>query len=206
MADLSRFAELNKRKASFDERAAVVRQMFPDEAILMDANPSKECEEAWSKRFDREPELMGRILRDIVKIDQLVPGKPGPRPGLDSVRAGPEVDRLIGRDYLDRPYSVLNFAESLSLLAGDMTMTKLGRKAGIPRSQVHRLIRGEAMPTRQMIEQVAKAFGKQPSWFLEYRIGTVASVLVNQLMHNPESSIRGFEIMAHLGLVGGQRG
>lgn len=182
--DLSAFAD--KRKISWDERLELIKRVFPS------------CDNMdWKKAFDRDIDLAGRIVKDIIKADQATPGRPGPRPALDTARATPMVDRLLGRDPNERPYTVLPFDEAFTMLVGDHSLRQVSRKVGLAHVTVHRLIRGEIVPTGEMMERIAEAFGKRPSYFLEYRIGAIAASVMQKLVGSPEKTIRAYEALWH---------
>jgi hypothetical protein len=174
----------------WDERNALIRRTFASGALM-----DPEAELAWRKAFDRDPELMGRILKDILKAEQAAPGRPGPRPALDAARAEPLVDSWLGRDYADRPYATLPFGEAFALLTNGRSLRNVSRMVDIPRMTVHRLMRGELTPTAEMMVKIAQTFNKQPSYFVEWRIGAVASAMVEHLTNRPERSVRAYETL-----------
>src|SRR5688500_1790328 len=157
--DLSVFQEANKNKIPLQERQKLIAEKFPD---TKDFN--------WKKAFDNDLDLFARIIRDILKLDQAQPGRPGPRPSIDY---GDGVRRL--RQFMGQDYALLPFHEAFRILAGDRSVRSLASKLGIDRNQVHRLLTGKVYPGLYDIEVVAKAFGKHPSYFLEYRIQYIAN-------------------------------
>jgi transcriptional regulator with XRE-family HTH domain len=178
-------------RLSWDERLKLIQQQFASAPLMGDE--SDETQKAWVKAFGRDPDLMGRILRDVLKADQAVPGRPGPRPALNAVKAEPVVDEWLGRDPLLRPYTLMPFQEAFTMLAGDRSLTAVARKCGLPRSQVHRLLRGEIQPTKEMMVKIAEGFGKAPSYFIEFRIGMIASAMIRRLSDSPERSVKVWE-------------
>jgi transcriptional regulator with XRE-family HTH domain len=169
----------------WDDRLALIVRVFP-------AGPLDE-ENGWGRVLDRDPELMGRILRDILKARQANSGRPGPRPALDMAKAQPIVDTWLGRDPLAAPYTLLPFGDALVLLAQGRSMRHVARLVDMPRTIVHRLMRGEIKPSSEMIVKVSQAFGKKPSYFVEWRIGVIASTIVDALTAMPERSVRAYE-------------
>lgn len=166
------------------ERKDKIHEVFPSTASLN-----------WEKAFDRDPDILGRMLRDILKLDQLVPGRPGPRKTLDQNKAQPELDRMMGKDPTERPYSLLPFSATLRLLLGKRSMRSAQSKLGLSKSKIHRFLTDEAEPTAGEIELIAKAFGKAPSYFLEYRVRSITSSIHQALEAAPESSIPLYEKM-----------
>lgn len=178
---------------SWDERFKLIKRTFSSGALMEAEGP--ECEAAWNRAFDREPELLGRIVRDILKSGQAVPGRPGPRPALDNARAQPVVDAWMGLDPTVRPYCMLPFGEALRLLAGERSIRSVANLTGIPRMTLHKLLTGQITPTSDMMLKAGRGFKKEPSFFLEWRVGAVASAIVNKLMSAPERSVPSYEAL-----------
>lgn len=169
---------------SWDDRLALIKHAFPH-------GPHAGLD--WKVAFDRDVDLAGRILRDVLKADQAVPGRPGPRPALDVSRAEPTVDEWMGKDPTARPYSMLPFCAAFKLLIGDHSLRQVERRAKMSRNQLARLLHGDIQPTGEQMEAIAAAFGKKASWFVEYRIGSVAAAIVHKLTTNPEGSVKAYE-------------
>lgn len=188
--DISEF----NRKMSWDDRQALIRKRFPAGKNLSGAE-SPETQAAWKRAFDHDIDLAGRILREVLRVDQATPGRLGPRLALDASRAQPLVDEWLGRDPLARPYTTLPFAEALTKLAGTRSLRHLSTKVTISPSQVRRLLRAEVTPSGKEMETIAGAFGKDASYFLEYRVGAIAAHIMHSLVGQPEHSIRYYEAM-----------
>lgn len=171
---------------STQERRRLLAEKFPSTKGL-----------DWREVFDNDTDLLGHLLRDILKLDMAIPGQAGRRPGLDEKEATPSLDKMLGRDYCERPYSLLDFGKTLTLLVGKLSLRTLEFKVGIPRSQLHRLLQGTAKPSLAEMEQVAKAFGKEPSFFFEFRVLTIANVIHNELTDDPEVTVRVYEKLWH---------
>ena len=171
---------------SWDDRLALIVRVFPAE-LLDDETVG------WGRALERDPELMGRILRDILKARQANSTRPGPRPALDVAKAQPIVDGWLGRNPRDAPYSLLGFGDAFVLLADGRSVRQVARMVDLPRVTVHRLMRGEIKPSSEMMVRVAQAFSKQPSFFVEWRIGVIAGAVVDNLTAMPERSVRAYE-------------
>ena len=178
---------LNQQHASWDERLKIIHRLFPSTDRL-----------DWKRAFDADITLMGRILRDIAKTDQPPQNRPGPRPGLDPYGPQPLVDSWVGTENGNRPYTVLPFADAFRQLAAGRSRTSLARMVGLDRVMVHRLLAATVAPTGEIMEKVAAAFGKRPSYFLEYRLGFISQVIFNSLATSPEKSIRLYEQVVSL--------
>lgn len=185
--DFTPFAD----KMPWDERFALIKRSFRSADLM--AAESPECEASWRKAFDRDDSLLFQIVKDIFKSDQAQPGRPGPRPALDVAKTQPKLDALLGRDYADRPYALLPFPQAFSALVGKRTVRHVSTITGLPKSQVFRLLKGEITPTSEVMVRVAQGFKKKPSFFLEWRIGAVASAIVSKLSAAPEKSIPTYE-------------
>lgn len=163
----------NSGKMPWTERKKLIHEQFPSTVNLN-----------WKKAFDKDVDLFTAILRDVLKVDQDSGGRPGPRPVLPHADAVRSYRRLMGDDF-----STLPFAETFGLLIGTRSVRAVAHKTGLSRSQVHRLRRGEADPDLFEMEQVARGFGKQPSYFLEYRTAYIAGALLSRMEGLPESTI-----------------
>lgn len=191
MSQTSEEAEAEKQKKllvftgpmNSKERRSKIYEVFPSTASLN-----------WKKALDNDPDILGRMLRDILKLDQLVPGRPGTR-SLDQTRAEPTLDRMMGRDPTERPYSLLPFNEAFRLLLGKRSMRSAQAKFGLSKSKIHRFLNGTADPTAVEMETIASALGKAPSFFLEYRVRSITSSIHQSLQDLPEESIPLYEKM-----------
>jgi Helix-turn-helix len=177
-------------KMSWDERLDLIRKTFPSTH-----GATYGGETWWKKAFDADKKFMGGILRDVLKSEQAVPGRPGPRPALDVPRALPSIDRLMGKDPTNRPYCLLPFVEAMALLINGRSLRTVARRTDLSTTQLHRLLSGEIAPTGEAMERIARGFNKNPSWFLEYRVGSIAAALVSSLTEAPDKSIGPYEAL-----------
>ena len=177
--DISVFDDPN---LSADERKRLIGERFPSTKSLN-----------WERAFSNNIELLGRVLQDILKVDVVSAGRPGPRPNLDRTRAEPQLERLLGKDPADHPYTVLPFPEALRILIGDRSLAAAARKLGVSKTNVHRWLSGAAVPSQEQMERIAAAFAKQPSYFPEYRANKIAGAVGEHLVVDPEVSIRVYE-------------
>jgi hypothetical protein len=179
----------------WDERVALINRTFPSAPLM--GPESNYTEHMWRLAFDRDPELLGRILKDILRADQSADGKgrPGPRPQLDAARARPVVDKWIDHDPRTLPYTNLPFGEAFTMLADGRSSRHVASMTGIPRMTVFRLMKGEITPNSEMLLKAAQGFKKQPSFFVEWRIGVVASAIMGALAESPDKSVRAYETL-----------
>lgn len=178
--ELQPFIELNEKekaagkKLPWKERYSIIREHFP----VVDQID-------WVKAF-KDTDLYGRLWRDILRVDQANEENAGqgPRPALDPARARERLRQLMGEDY-----SYLPFQESFTILAGDRSVRHLASKVGLGRHLTWNLKNGISEPDLYTMEIVARAFGKDPSYFLEYRIAFVIGAMASRMEQAPEMTV-----------------
>lgn len=172
--DLSMFGKRGVgRKMTWADRKKLIEQEFPSTKSL-----------DWKRAFDADIDLFGRIIRDILKIGDNQPGRPGPRPQLDEETAAQRFRELMGDDY-----TVLPFADAFRALAGDRSIRHVATKTGLDRNAVDRLMKGTIQPDAYQMEKVAAGFGRDPSYFLEYRMLFISAALLDKMASSPESTV-----------------
>lgn len=166
-------AKLEGRRFPWAERAELIKKQFPS------------CRDAeWVRHFDKDPDKLAELIRDLLKIDQQVPGKSGPRPSPEFAPGLELIRRMKGEDF-----STLPFYQTFAILAHGLSLTQIARKTKLSRSQAHRLLKAEADPSAVEMEAVAVAFKKEPSFFLEWRAAYITASLASQLDASPEIAI-----------------
>lgn len=168
----------NRKRVNWDDRTAMVSEVFPSAV-----RPN------WSNILG-DITVFGRVMRDVLKADQVEPGRAGPRPPLDYDRGVQSLRRFAGDDY-----SALPFREAVAALIGDDSRTKVSRKTGIERTRCHRLLAGTVTPEVGELEAFARAYRKRPEFFAEYRIHIIIERLHEKLMAEPESSVMMYKRM-----------
>lgn len=138
----------------------------------------------WDQAFQNDLDLMGRIIRDILKHEHAEPGHSGPRPALDRDTAKQKLAQIMGMDY-----SLEKFPLALATLSSGRSIRHIATKTGLNRNTVHRLLKGDVFPDPWTMEVVAKAFNRHPSFFLEYRIDSLMAALESQMQLAPELTI-----------------
>lgn len=134
----------------------------------------------WSSALKKDPDLFARILGDVLKAEGRG-STPGKRPNLDRDQAYDQFKKFSLEDF-----SEYNFLKAFNSLASGRSVRNIANKTGLGKSYVHRLLKGEVEPTFYAMEQIAKGFNKQPSYFLEYRIAHVLYSMETMLSSNPE--------------------
>jgi transcriptional regulator with XRE-family HTH domain len=160
------------RRLSWDERVALIYDHFPG------------CKNPNWNAILADMDTLGEVVRDILRLEQATPGKSGPRPSPDVTEGMKSIRKLNGDDH-----SVLRFHEAFKVLAGNRSERHLATKIGLSRTQIQRLLHGECDPSPQEISQIAKAFGKEPSYFLEFRTAFIMAALGARLEMAPEATI-----------------
>lgn len=171
--ELSRFENATQDRIPWEKRAQIILNQFDSVSKL-----------SWRKAFRSDIDLFGRLVKDVLKLDQAQPGRPGPRPALDYDQG---VARL--RQYMGTDYAVEPFRDAYRHLANGRSIRAMARKTGLSKNHVHRLTTGELEPDAYALREIAKAFDKSPSYFAEWRAMWVANAIVDRLVDNPEASI-----------------
>jgi hypothetical protein len=139
----------------------------------------------WQRAFREDTQLFADIYRGILGLEGARTHTWGPRP-LPSV--GDAQDRI--RQWQGEDYTLLPFPAALRQLAGRMGEFKIAKLTGIHRSTIHRLLVGELQADPYTLVTVARAFNKQPGYFLEYRVMVIFNALWERMRdYAPESSI-----------------
>lgn len=160
------------RRLVWTERVELIYQHFP------------KCRDADWNVVLSDLDSLGEVVRDILRLEQAEPGKSGPRPAPQVGQGMKSIRQWTGQDH-----SVLPFHEAFAILAQGYSMSHLARKTTLSRSQVHRLLRAEAQPTPHELSSVAQAFGKEPSYFIEFRTAYIMAALGARLEQAPEATI-----------------
>lgn len=175
--DLAPFTEDNakwrskRRRVPWQHRVEQIEEQFP--SVKSDWNV-----------ILRDDDVFGRLLRDILKIDQIDPGRAGPRPNLDYDRGMQSWRELTGEDFCQLP-----FPRAFKAITYKQSLTQVARKTGISRSRVDRLLKEQDRPTVDDMRQIAKAYGKKPAFFAEYRTEYIIASMVARLEYEYELTV-----------------
>jgi len=176
--DLTSFDEDNanwrrqRKRVPWDDRLKLIEQQFPG-AVNAE----------WNVVL-RDPDVLGRLLRDILKVDQIEPGRAGPRPNLNYERGMQTWREITGQDFSELP-----FAQALRLLARGQSYTAIARKTKISRSRVYRLLQGWEPPTVDDLRTCAAAYNKKAAYFAEYRAEFILAAIAARLSKETEMTI-----------------
>jgi transcriptional regulator with XRE-family HTH domain len=160
-------------KVSWEVRAKKIREDFPTIQNL-----------DWNKALERDIDLFGRVMRDILKLEQASPGRPGPRPSLDMAAATRRLNQLMGNDY-----TLLPFKEAFAVLANGRSHRHLASMTGLNRNTVQRLLKGDMEPDGFEMAVIAETFGKHPSYFAEWRHLFIIKAFIERLEWSPDTGI-----------------
>lgn len=174
MTDLSKFNELNEQgKVPWEKRANLIHEQFPS---------VKEVD--WNTAFSNDLDLFARVVKDILKADQAGPSRPGPRPSLDYGRASRRLHEMVADEFTHLP-----FTEALPLLAQGRSVRSIAAKTGLNRNHVHRVLTGKMDPDVYTMREVARAFGKKPQFFREYRQIYIVAAIMERLDQVPDADV-----------------
>ena len=169
--DNARWKASNKR-VSWHERVRLIEQQFPS-ARNADWNV-----------ILRDNDIFGRIIKDILKVDQLEPGRAGPRPNLDYDRGMQSWRELTGQDYCEHP-----FPEAFRWLTRRDSYTQIARKTSISKTRLFKLAHGHVEPTVEDLRDIATAYGKKAPFFAEYRAEYIMALIAARLLSEAEMTI-----------------
>ena len=175
--DLDEFTQLGK--VPWEDRAALIRKRFPNIDTFN-----------WAEALQGDIDLFGRTIRDILKLEQAVPGRPGPRPSLDVPAATKRLQQLFGEDYTIKP-----FPEALRSLAGDRSLRHIASVTKLNKDCIDRLLKGKTEPDGYHMKMCAEAFGKHPSYFLEWRMLYITQAIMRRLEWSPETTVDLFKTL-----------
>lgn len=161
-----------KKRVPWDQRLRLIEQEFPG-ALHTDFNVVL-----------RDNDIFARVLKDILKVDQIEPGRAGPRPNLDYERGIQTWREMTGQDFSDQP-----FHEAFQQISRGDSFTIIARKTHISRSRVYKLWQGWIGPTVDDLRTVADAYGKKPAFFAEYRAEYILAAITARLTKETEMTI-----------------
>lgn len=176
--DLSLFQEDNafwrrqKKRVPWDQRLALIEEQFPH---VRDPE--------WNVIL-QDPDVFGRLLRDILKIDQIEPGRAGPRPGLDYERGMQSWREMTGEDFAEQP-----FAQAFRALSRQHSYRQIARKTGLEMTRIHRLMNGRGTPSVEELRACAAAYNKKPAYFAEYRAEYIMAAIAARLENESDVTI-----------------
>lgn len=168
--DIKAFEDLD---CPWVERKSVINKFFPSTVDL-----------DWERVFRSDPYILGQLINDILKVDSATPGKPGKRPALDVRSAEERLRQITGDDYTAIP-----FVDAVYSLLGKNSILWLSKKCDVEKALLYKIMSGKQDVTSEVIERVAPALNKDPSYFAEYRQNYIIGVLYRKLASMPDATV-----------------
>lgn len=172
--DFVRFAEDNikwkalRKRVPWEERLQMIHEEFPGTR-----DPD------WNQIL-RDPDVFARILRDVLKVDQIEVGRAGPRPNLDVERGMRTWSEFRG------DYSELPFVDAFRILVNGNSQRAIARKTSISKTRILRLQQGDDRPNMDDLRAIAEAYDKKPAYFVEYRAEYIIAAVATRLSDEHE--------------------
>lgn len=151
------------------------------------APPSKSCENAWVAAFTTKPEAMEDMLSDLIKQAYAKPGRIGQRPMPREEEVN--LEALLHGEYTDEPLHVI--LPKLVTISERAFCTKVYMN----RRTYQRMLLppGDKLkhhPDMALLERIAKAVKKPPSFFIEYRMMAAQAAFVQLITDRPGVATR----------------
>lgn len=163
------------RKNAFDVNS--ICRSYPNLQALLGPNAAK----AWDAVFRLRPDAMHRVIADIIKQEYARPGRVGQRPMPREEEV--DVETLLYGETNERPIT-----DALPELMGTtgMTIRDFAKKVHMSSTQVHRTVKGTYAPDADQLRRMARAVGKSPVYFPEYRKMMAVAAFVRLIEEHPE--------------------
>ena len=162
-----------KRQSMSDEE---IQSRWPSLATLAGAN-SQAARSAWMAVFSERPEVMHRVLRELIKQVYAKPGRTGQRPM-------PREEEVDFWGLLHGEQTDLSLRDVLPKVT-KLSDRQITSRILMSRSQYQRMMKGEYEPTAFEIREIAKVVGKPPTFFVEYRKMMAISAFINLVNDRP---------------------
>jgi hypothetical protein len=175
--DFARFAEDNvnwkalRKRVPWEQRIKMIHEEFPGTA-----DPD------WNQIL-KDPDVFARILKDVLKVDQIEVGRAGPRPNLDVERGMRTWNEFRG------DYSELPFTDAFRILVRGNSQRIIARKTGISKTRIVRLQQGDDRPSATDLRVIAEAYDKKPAYFVEYRAEYIIAAIATRLQDEHELTV-----------------
>jgi len=157
------------RKQAWESNYSKIKQAFPSTG------------EGWDSSVNLDLDAFASVLGDVIKAEGKR-SRPGKRPSLSRAAAEDEYIKISGGSY-----SEVEFTRAFRALTHGRSVRGIANKVDIGQTVIHRLLHG-GQPTFEHMEKIAKAYKKDPSYFLEYRIAYSLMAIEKFLMDSPETA------------------
>jgi len=140
---------------------------------------------AWDAALTARPDVMHRILADVIKQTYAKPGRVGqlPMPHEEEV----DFQALLYGEDQDRPLTEVLPA---LMAAKGLGTRSLSERSGVQRATLIRLLRGAYLPNAIELRAIAVAVGKPAAHFVEYRKLMAATALIRMVDEQPGLATR----------------
>jgi len=137
----------------------------------------------WAALFSADPKILGDLVNDVIKINISEKGRPGKRSAQNAEDIEADLKKLTGEDYAIRPFPQA-FREAME----GRSLRQVAAASHTDKMILHRILKGTQEPTSEQIELIAAAVKKDPSYFMEYRVLYVCSVIYQMMMTSSEAA------------------
>lgn len=131
----------------------------------------------WNDVLRADPELFNSIIAGILRIGEKRKAAINYNVGTKKLHSLQDID-----------YTELPFHEAFSIMSNGESTGTAATKIGCARSTVYNLRTGISKPSFELMEKIAEGYGREPSYFLEYRIGIILFSMESFLEKNSETA------------------
>lgn len=149
----------------WDKKIHQIRETYPDVRNI-----------DWAKLLQSEPAIFRSIAGDVAKST------------INKKDKGNSATAQSLAQLTNTDYSEVSFVDALNALWGTRSISDMVHKTKISKEIIYHMKRGTRHPSFEEMEQIARSFGKDPSFFLEYRIGRVLAAIDSYLRRSPETA------------------
>ena len=152
----------------------------------------------WHTHFTEQPDVLLQMLGDVFRVykseQRKTAGTSNPQGGRRRNHIEGTLDELL--EIVQPKFSLKPFPEAFRELLGDRTVNSVAIKLGENPRVFRRKVSGQRPLSRYDIEQIAKALGVHPAYFLEWRVETVTTMVANVMVAQPHRSIGFLKVAA----------
>lgn len=153
-----------------------LEKRYPSLSFL--AGPTgRSSRRSWVATFIERPDAMHSLLADYIKQAHATPGRIGQRPM-------PKEEQV---DFNGLIYGEANDLPLVEVLPKVVTQSERQICLAIPmsRGQYQRMLKGEYDPDVNELRMIARAIGKPPTFFVEYRKAMAIAAFINLIDERP---------------------
>lgn len=163
-----------------------LQEQYPSLKYLAAPAP-KAIQRAWVAAFTHRPEALEGILSDLIKQAYAKPGRIGQRPMPKEEEVN--LDALLQGEYTEETIDV-----ALPKLV-KVSQVAFTNKVRISRRMYQRMLLPDTDPDKyhpdmEIIQRIASAVGKPPSYFLEYRLIAAQAAFLQLIQDRPVVATR----------------